>query len=273
MEMVLVLFYAEELRREVLDLIRTTDGLMSRLTKNNPPPVRVPSGAKNPLDKALNALVADRAITSAEKKEIVELIDYRNVIAHQMHNLFIDLSPERIAREMVAFPPDQLPKYNSDAVKRLQHFIKKLRDLYITHHYVTTIRFDDLIFTSAERAFLTEIKRLDRKIVRLIKVRQSKIKQINSELVLKGSGLEGEFAPRHPLSHYDDGRLTKRGVEICYRLFDMEKSTMSVAHLTGLSLRASRKRHKMWKTLGGVRRTKVDIATIPHRKFYRRDND
>jgi hypothetical protein len=273
MEMMLVLFYAEELRREVLDLIRATDGLKSRLAKDNHPPVRVPSDAKNPLDKALNALVSDRAITAAEKKEIVGLIDYRNVVAHQMHNLFVDLSPERVARQMVAFSPDRLPKYNFDAVRRLPYFLKKLRGLYRTHHYVTTLRFDGLIFKSAERAFLAKIKRLDRKIVRLLKSRQSQIKQINSELILTGSGLEDEFDPQHPLSHYDDGRLTKRGVEICYRLFDMRKSAMSVAHLTGLSLKAAKKRQKMWTASGGAQRMKVEIATIPHRKFYRRYDD
>jgi hypothetical protein len=34
------------------------------------------------------------------------MIDYRNVISHEMHNLLADISPERIAREMVAYAPD-----------------------------------------------------------------------------------------------------------------------------------------------------------------------
>jgi hypothetical protein len=96
---------------------------------------------------------------------------------------------------------------------------------------------------------------------------------LNSELSLEGTEFAGDWDPQHPLSRYDDGRLTARGVEICYRLFDMGKSTMAVAHLTGLSLIAARKRQRMWKALGDVDRVKVDIATIPHRKFYARHED
>jgi hypothetical protein len=47
----------------------------------------------------------------------------------------------------------------------------------------------------------------------------------------------------------------------------MGKSVMAVAHLTGLSLIAARKRQRMWMALGGLERNKVDIATIPHRRF------
>lgn len=273
MQIMLVLFYAEEVRREVLDLVRTTDDLGRRLANDNKWKERVPKGVKNPLDKALSALVTDRAITAAEKRDIVALIDYRNVVAHQMHNLFVDISTERIAREMIAYLPDRLPKYDFEAVKRLQHFLKKLRGLYITHHYVSSLRYDDLLFQSAERTFLAEIKRLDHKIARLIQIRRRQIQLLNAELDLKASGLQGDLNPRHPLNQYDDGRLTKRGAEICYQLFDMKKSEMAVAHLTGLSLRAASKRRKTWNELGGQRRVKVDITSIPHRKFYRRYDD
>jgi hypothetical protein len=93
MEMVLVLFYAEELKREVLNLIQTTDDFRDRLHSRNAQKPRVPTGTNKAVEKALKALVGDRAITVAQKKEIVELIDYRNTIAHQMHNLLLDLSP------------------------------------------------------------------------------------------------------------------------------------------------------------------------------------
>ena len=75
MEMLLVLFYAEELKRDVLNRIRTTDRLRSEAQGDGTASERVPKGSKNPVDKALNALVADRAITADEKVEIVKLID------------------------------------------------------------------------------------------------------------------------------------------------------------------------------------------------------
>lgn len=76
MQMLLIMFYAEELKRQVLDLIQTTDRLRVRF-KPAEFKERVPEGAKRPLPKALNALIDDGAINDDEKNEIVSLIDYR----------------------------------------------------------------------------------------------------------------------------------------------------------------------------------------------------
>ena len=97
------------MKREVLDRIQTTDEWLARHKKGHVQ--RVPRGAKNPVDKALNALIADGAIKPQDKKEIVELIDYRNLIAHQMHNILGDLSPTRYARDLAMFG-SKTSKYN-----------------------------------------------------------------------------------------------------------------------------------------------------------------
>jgi hypothetical protein len=47
MEMLLVIFYAEELKRGVLNRIQTTDQLMSRLQDGTTVADRVPKGTKN----------------------------------------------------------------------------------------------------------------------------------------------------------------------------------------------------------------------------------
>jgi hypothetical protein len=273
LQMLLAMFYAEELKRDVLSLIRTTDKLMIRLPKGELASVRVPEGTKNPVNKALTALVADRAITPVEKAEIITLIDYRNVIAHQMHNLLADISPERSVRQMYAFRPDKTPKYDYNAVERLQHFHRHLDGLHRTHGYVYELSYNKLFFRSADKMFLAEIRRLRAKAHALNEQRQEKIKALNAELSLKGTEIKGDRDPQHPLSKYDDGRLTKRGVEICYRLFDMGKSSIAVAHLTDLSLSASRKRMRMWAAAGGADRAKVNIETLPRRKFYARYDD
>jgi hypothetical protein len=153
MQMLLVMFYAEELKRDLLDLIQANDSLITCLDKNKAPSERVPRGTKKAVDKALNALVADQAITTTDKAEIVKLIDYRNVIGHQMHNLLADVSPERVAREIVAYAPDLLHKYDYSAVERLQHFNKLLDGLYRTHHYISTLRFNGPMFRSAKNRF------------------------------------------------------------------------------------------------------------------------
>jgi hypothetical protein len=269
MEMVLVLFYAEELKRHVVDCIQTTDRLSNNLQKNVKQ--RIPKGTKNPVDKALSALVDDKVIRADEKKEIVGLIDYRNAIGHQIHDLLLDLSPERMARDIIAFRDNKLPKYDYRAAERLQYFLKLLSKR--TRRYVHTMNFNLYFFEAAERIFKSDIKIRKHKIDSLLEIRQGQIKALNLEMSLEGTELVGEYDPRHPLSHYDDKRLTKRGAEICYRLFDLGKSTMAVAHLHGISLRAAIKRRRSWMALGGSNRPKIDIDAIPHRKFYRRDDD
>lgn len=267
MQMVLVMFYAEELKREVLDCIQTSDQWLARYQKSYIE--RAPRGVKNPVDKALDALIADGAIKPHDKKEIVELIDYRNMIAHQMHIMLADLSPTPYARDLAAFGP-HTPKYNYEAVKRFQHYQKLIDDLYVKHHYITTLSMNTLLFRAAEKTLLAEIKRLDRKMKRQVAERNEAIKSVNAEMSLKGAGLEGEYHPGHPRNHFKDERLTKRGIEICYRLFDLGKSEMAVAHLMRLSLLAVRNRKKLWTKLGGKSRKKVNLETLPGRDASKR---
>jgi hypothetical protein len=268
MQMLLVLFYAEELKRDVLDCIQTTDMWAASFGKGKQE--RVPQGAKNPVDKALNALIADGALTLAQKQEIIGLIDYRNIIAHQMHNILADANPDVIARQYTHFLPE-LPKYDYGAVKRLQHYRKLFADgLHRTNHYVRTANSNRRLFNAAERTFLEEIKGLRKIIARQIKARSEAVNRLNREMTLADSGLDGEYNPGHPQMQYDDGRLTKLGVEVCFRLFDLGKSPMAVAHLMHISLRAARERYKQWNVLGGKRRSRVDIDRLPRRNFWRR---
>lgn len=274
MQMVLVMFYAEELKRKALDLIQATDGLMLKLQPNGTRRERVPKGTKNSVDKALSALVEDGAITPDEKIEIVSLIDYRNTVGHRVHELVADLSTARYVRDLVSWGSDRIKEFDYDAVERLQHFHQRIGGLYRTHHYITTLSANGLMFEAAERTFLSEIKRLKRKIRGLHAVRSEDIKAINAELSLTGTEFDNdERYPTHPLHKYDDGRLTQRGVEICYRLFDSGRSPLAVAHLMGISLKAARHRHKLWSAAGGKMRPKVDYDSLPHRKFYRKYDD
>jgi len=274
MQMVLVMFYAEELKRKVLGLVQNTERLMAKLQPDGSVHERVPKGTKNPVDKALNALVDDGAITPDEKIEIVSLIDYRNDIGHRVHELVADLSTKRFARDLSEFGADRIKEFDYGAVERLQHFHQRLGGLYRTHHYVMPLSGNGLMFSAAEQTFLSEIERLKRKISRLHAVRQADVRAINTELSLAGTEFDShERYPAHPLHKYDDGRLTQRGAEICYRLFDSGRSPMTVAHLMGISLQAARHRRKLWDAAGGKARPKVDYESLLHRKFYRKYDD
>ncbi len=267
-QMVLVLFYAEQLKTRVLSLIQRTDGFMAHTGRAE----RVPQGAKNPVGKCLDALEADGALSADEKAEIRRLIDYRNRVGHDIHELVADITSERSVRRSWRYLPDDFARYDYEAVERLQHFLKLLDERQRTHHYIGTISFDGLQFRSAERVFLNEIKLLRRKIAKQWKARQQQIGDLNKEMQSAIIGSE-ETDPRHPSNHYDDGRLTLRGEEICYRLFDQGLNPMAVAHLMGLQLTSARNRQRSWVKLGGKQRPAVDFETLPERKYYRRYDD
>jgi hypothetical protein len=259
LQFVLALFYAEDIKRHVLDLIQTTDSAHRRL--GGAMVDRVPKGTKNSVDKALSALVTDKAITQDEKIEMVGLIDYRNDIGHQVHNLLADVGTMRAIRSYV--DDAKGPKYRRDAVDRLKYYGERLDGLYRTHHYIRTMNADRLLFASAEKALSAEIERLGRRIRNLAAKRTVRVKEVNAELSLKGTSVAKDLDRYIARIRYEQGRLTSIGAEICYRLFDAGKSPMTVAHILGISLRAATKRPHSWSDLGGKKRSHVDLTTLP----------
>lgn len=267
-QMVLVLFYAEQLKAKVLSLIQRSDGFMAHTGRAE----RVPRGTKNPVGKCLDALEADGALSADEKAEIRRLIDYRNSVGHDVHELVADITSERSVRRSWRYLPENFARYDYEAVERLQHFLKLLGERQRTHLYIGTISFDGLHFRGAERVFLNEIKLLRRKIAKQWKARQQQIDDLNKEMQSAIIGSE-ETDPLHPANQYDDGRLTRRGEEICYRLFDQGLSPLAVAHFMGLQLTSVRNRQRSWVRLGGKQRPAVDFETLPERKDHRRNDD
>ncbi|PPJ49146.1 hypothetical protein C0075_00765 [Rhizobium sp. KAs_5_22] len=267
-QMVLVLFYAEQLKAKVLSLIQRSDGFMAHTGRAE----RVPRGTKNPVGKCLDALEADGALSADEKAEIRRLIDYRNSVGHDVHELVADITSERSVRRSWRYLPENFARYDYEAVERLQHFLKLLGERQRTHLYIGTISFDGLHFRGAERVFLKEIKLLRRKIAKQWKARQQQIDDLNKEMQSAIIGSE-ETDPLHPANQYDDGRLTRRGEEICYRLFDQGLSPLAVAHFMGLQLTSVRNRQRSWVRLGGKQRPAVDFETLPERKDHRRNDD
>jgi len=251
LQMILALFYAEDLKRTVRHMIQASDRFGSKLP-------RVPPGAKNPVDKALGALVSDGAITKAEKTEIVELIDFRNNIGHQIQNLLADVAAGRHVRDIIDLPKH--PKYRPDAVERLKHFRQRLENL---HQYVGLFDFDGIVFASAEKVLSREIIRLRKRIEKLARKRTAVIKAVNLELSVRGTPVGADLDRYTVHLRYGlDGPLTTIGAEICYRLFEAGKSPMAVSHILRISLAAASQRQRAWTKLGGMRRPRVDLNAL-----------
>jgi hypothetical protein len=264
MQMVLVLFYVEQIKQQILDMIQKTDGLKARMGTGSE---RVPKDAKQQIKKCLNALVADGVISDDEKNEIKKLIDYRNLVGHEIHELVADVSSERYIRRMLDFSPRRISSYDYNAVDRLRHYLELLSRKQITHHYIVSVGSQKMMFKSAERTLLADISKLRRKIDKLSDIRDAQIDRLNEQI----SAFESLVEENNP--QYDNNRLTRRGQEVCYRMFDLGQSAMAVAHLMGISLAAARKRYRSWSAAGAEGRLTVDLESLPRRRFLHRYKD
>lgn len=61
-----------------------------------------------------------------------------------------------------------------------------------------------------------------------------------------------EFDPMDPRNKMPDGKLTERGVEVCYRLFDEGKTRYAVAKAMDISFGAATHRQHAWRKARGL---------------------
>lgn len=88
------------------------------------------------------------------------------------------------------------------------------------------------------------------------------ITHLKSLLLPETEADTADFDPKDPANKHEVGglmKLTPRGVEICYRLFDAGKSRYAVKTLMDISFGAATHRHEAWQKLGGVNRIKQPI--------------
>lgn len=262
LQMILIIYHAEELKRDVVNGVAAQARWRTAVADDDAAtPAEVVKESKK-LKRAFAHLVQDGVLTADEQRDMVKLIDKRNSIAHHLDQVTADLSTDRFILDWLAHMPDR-QSHDYEALDQLRAARRLLSDRMIAKHYVGEISMRSLFFDATERALSADIKALDRRIRKLVRERRGAIATLNDELSLAGSPLTGLFDPGWPENRYDRGRLTPRGVETCYQLFDMGKSAMAVAHLMDLSLASARKRESMWRDLGGNQREKRVIADIP----------
>ena len=214
--------------------------------------------------------------TEAEAVELKALLDYRNDIAHRIDLVMSDISRDYWAIDHVAYAA---PTYKGEALERLRAFRRSLWER-ARGRLLLTLSMDSMLFEFAEHAFEEDLKRLDHLITKQIARERKRYEAINAELDLRGTELVDDLSPRFPANHrpshhYGDdyipatGHLTKRGVEICYRLFDLGKSPTAVAFLMGMTLRSAERRQRSWIEAGGLQRVRVEVEHYGLRSIHR----
>jgi hypothetical protein len=258
-EMVLMLYYAEEMKRFVIGIIESSDSLRNDESKR-----RVPSGTQLNFKKAMDILFKEGVVSDAERTEIRQLVDFRNDIAHQTPQLTFDISRSTFIRETRRFME---ARYKHDGLKRIRALRRELSDRAASK-FVFRFSYDPILFESAEKTYEDEIKRLRAKIDKQYATRKRTIGVLKEELSLEG--MPEDLYPYHPLNLKRNGNLSKRGIEVSYILFDAGKSPLAVAYLMHISRKAANQHRKGWVKVGGAQREKANLEELSQRPPRRR---
>jgi len=256
-QITLVIFYCDHLKRRIRSIVSTQSRFKEILDGKQKNDNRYENEAKT-WTKSLETLRQWGILSKEETYEIVELIDYRNVIAHEVHRLVGDIG----SKSSMFRIGDYLKDFRYDAVERLRHVLKEINSRTMEKGYIIPLGMEMLVFEAAERSYENELQKLKRRIDVQYSRRLREIDSLNSELCLEDTELTGGYHPSHPLNSYENHRLTRRGQEICYRLFDLEKSAMAVAVLMQISSASAKKRKRQWQDLGGKNRKRVPLSSF-----------
>lgn len=235
-EMVLVLFYVEDLKELVVGSIRATDSVRAKTLGGE----RLPASTQGLYNTAWRILVQEGILTDQESKEIRRLIDYRNTIAHQMHYLTSD-----IGRWAGEFQTEGVAGFEPAALSKILLYRDKImRGLAARYVVLASVR--GVMFDAAERTYKQEIARLKRLIARQSRKAREEIHSTNLVLHKLPRALLEELLPGHPCHIRRNGSITEKGRQCCARLFDAGATPLAVAHLMRLSLRAVTAQHRAW---------------------------
>lgn len=241
LEMVLVLFYVEDMKHFVVESIRATDRVRGLADGG-----RLPPTTKNLYKKAWAILVDAGILSQQESEELQKLVDYRNLVAHQTYALTAD-----VGRYTSSKPVNEAVRYEDRALMRVQHFREKLFS-EMRRGFVLSISFRGLNFEAAERTYLAELAILRRKLQRQAKAARAEVDQANAQITqLRQSGVLENLEPGHPNQIKRSGQLTEKGIRCCQGLFSADASPFVVAHLVRISLRAATRQYRLWLAAGG----------------------
>lgn len=243
-EMVLILFYMEDLRRFIMDSIKAADKLhgVNRLSDGKP---KTKEGKKLELARAL--LVSEGVIDQAESDELKELVDYRNIIGHTIHDLTVDVGAysDLTRHHPETFKP--MPLYDYTAAKRAKKLSQKVAEGMMAAKLMMVVDFDGLAFEAAEKTYIAEIERLKKRVNQGIEKANKVIAETNRVIQAIPKAVMDSAQPGHPRNIRENGTLSKRGAECVFQLFEAHATPLAVAYLMRISHRSATHWFAKWK--------------------------
>lgn len=151
-EIMIYLFYVEDLKKFIVQSLQTTNDIFGVSNK------------KLKLDDHLNRIVEDGIITSQEKVELVSLIDLRNDISHEVHKMVNDLG-DTSQYQLLDEEGKIKANYQYGALYRLKVISAKIHRGF-QNQYAMMSSFDKFIFEPAEKALEYEMDIIFRRMLK-----------------------------------------------------------------------------------------------------------
>lgn len=243
-EMIMILFYIEDLRKFIIGSIQGSDIILG-LDRLSDGKARTKEGKK--MDLARGVLVSAGVINQTESDELFDLLDYRNRIGHVVQELTVDIGAysNLSHRDPMTYEPISI--YDYTAVKRAKQLRLKIRR-GMTKKFEISMSMSSLMFEAAEKSYLAEIERLKMKVNKDIKKTNKLIAETNRVIKSIPESVLATAQPFHPRNTRENGALTKAGGNCIYQLYDAKATPLSVAYMMRISLKSAKFWFKKWQT-------------------------
>lgn len=238
LEMILIVFYMEDLRRFIIKAVTVTSQFHQR-TPSVPDEESDESGSKI-LRQATKELLEAGVLTKDQRTEFNKLVAYRNTIGHEPHFLTVDVGAYEDLSELTSIGKKNPSGYDGTMLYRV---IKMRQHLHkaVAKKFIMEVSFDSLMFEAAEKSYLTEIKRLKAKISSQFKKLKAQIDEANESIKKIPKNILEEAQPYHPKHYKKNGTLSASGIDCVKKLYQAGATPLAVSHLMKISLVAAKR--------------------------------
>lgn len=238
LEMILIVFYMEDLRRFIIKAVTTT----SKFHQKVPSPFEGEADERNSkiLKHATKELLEAGVLSKDQRAEFNKLIACRNTIGHEPHFLTVDVGAYEDLVELASIGKKHPSGYDGtmlDRVIKMRHHLHKA----VAKKFMMEVSYDSLMFEAAEKSYLTEIKRLKSKISSQFKKLKSQIDEANDSIKRIPKQVLEDAQPNHPKHYKKNGTLNASGVECVQKLYQAGATPLAVSHLMKISLVAAKR--------------------------------
>lgn len=232
----LFLFYIEDIKSNIIE----TAKINLKHEKNDKIKIQ---GIRD----AVNFLVTKMIFSQKDADEFLSLVDYRNTIAHDIYQIFLDVAADKKSRLQALLRLRGEKNFDDFSLDRIVALKEKFYDRNNSGSLIFSVGLNGVYFRAVEKFLLSEIARSKSHISWLKERRALSMEAINKELYNIYQNFKGDSHPLSFSNKYKNNKLTKSGISICYELFSQGYSDAAIAHAMSIKIASIRKRRWMWQ--------------------------